>query len=166
MTDLSQQILAKLDDCTEGDNIISERTLDRWLRTAVKIEDENARLRPVLASMALRVEKAEAERDAALKLLDETSRKLGEAEGKLAASEMAGVVEGWRERAEKADEACRAGLRALSASEAHVVELVEALRPFAEAAAYWDTDEWPDSKRLEGFLVGDLRRAAKLVGDA
>ena len=39
----------------------------------------------------------------ALANLADASRAQGEAEGKLAASEMAGVVEGWKERAERAE---------------------------------------------------------------
>lgn len=40
------------------------------------------------------------ERDTAIKHLSEAAYARGEAEGRLAASEMAGVVDGWRERAE------------------------------------------------------------------
>lgn len=50
-----------------------------------------------------RAEQAEAERDAAVLAMENAARARGEAEGKLAASEMAGVVEGWRERALKAE---------------------------------------------------------------
>ena len=44
-----------------------------------------------------------AERDDAIKALSEAAKARGQAEGKLAASEMAGVVEGWKTRAEKAE---------------------------------------------------------------
>lgn len=50
-----------------------------------------------------RAEKAERERDEAIRALSEQSRLRGEAEGKLAASEMAGVVDGWKARAEAAE---------------------------------------------------------------
>lgn len=48
---------------------------------------------------AARALKAEDARDKAIHQLSEISRALGEAEGKLAASEMAGIVEGWKARA-------------------------------------------------------------------
>ena len=45
----------------------------------------------------------EAAKDETISQLSGISRELGEAEGKLAASEMAGVVEGWKKRAERAE---------------------------------------------------------------
>lgn len=51
-----------------------------------------------------------AERDQAITALSKSAEARGRAEGKLAASEMAGVVEGWKTRAEKA-EAENEGLR-------------------------------------------------------
>jgi hypothetical protein len=67
--------------------------------------DETAALEADTAITALRAQLAEveAERDAAIAAMSEAARKRGEAEGKLAASEMAGVVEGWRDRALKAE---------------------------------------------------------------
>lgn len=50
---------------------------------------------------ALRTLKAE--RDAAWRECSDWARKAGEAQGRLEASELAGVVDGWRERAEKAE---------------------------------------------------------------
>lgn len=50
-----------------------------------------------------RAEKAEAERNAALKECSEWARQAGEPQGRLEMSEAAGVVEGWRERAERAE---------------------------------------------------------------
>lgn len=47
--------------------------------------------------------KACAERDAAIAALSEAARRRGEAEGKLAASEMAGVLDGWIARAKAAE---------------------------------------------------------------
>lgn len=55
------------------------------------------------SEMYVSLEKAEDERDAAIKALCEAAKAKGQAEGKLAASEMAGVVEGWKTRAEKAE---------------------------------------------------------------
>lgn len=50
-----------------------------------------------------RIEALEAERDAALKECSEWARQAGEAQGRLEMSEAAGIVEGWRERAERAE---------------------------------------------------------------
>jgi multidrug resistance efflux pump len=61
-----------------------------------------------------------AERDAAIAQLSEANRALGEAEAKLAASEMAGIVEGWKSRAE--------------AAEAKLERAREALEPFAKVS--------------------------------
>lgn len=50
-----------------------------------------------------RIEALEAERDAAIREMSAWAREAGEAKGRLEASEMAGVVEGWKERAEAAE---------------------------------------------------------------
>lgn len=49
------------------------------------------------------VERLQEEKAVAIKLLSDASRAQGVAEGKLAGSEIAGVVEGWRERAKRAE---------------------------------------------------------------
>jgi hypothetical protein len=69
--------------------------------------DETAALEADTAITALRAQLATAhsERDAAIAAMSQAARKRGEAEGKLAASETAGVVEGWRDRALKAEAA-------------------------------------------------------------
>ena len=59
-----------------------------------------------------KVARLTAERDAAIKALCEAATARGQAEGKLAASEMAGVVEGWKTRAKKAEAEIAAMLRA------------------------------------------------------
>jgi len=81
------------------------------VEAAVSLRRERDALRAQLA-------KAHSERDAAIAAMSEAARKLGEAEGKLAASEMVGVVEGWRDRALKA-EASLATARADALREAH-----------------------------------------------
>lgn len=48
-----------------------------------------------------------AERDTLIREVCRLSRELGEAQGRLATSEMAGVVDGWRDRAERAEDAAR-----------------------------------------------------------
>ncbi len=56
-----------------------------------------------ITALRAQLAKAQSERDAAITALFEAARKRGEAEGKLAASEMAGVVDGWRDRALNAE---------------------------------------------------------------
>ena len=57
----------------------------------------------LMQEMWSRAEKAERERDEAIKALSDEARNRGEAEGRLEASEMAGVVDGWKARAEAAE---------------------------------------------------------------
>lgn len=69
------------------------RYLDRHLRdTEVRLSDLEAEV----ASL-------QAERDAALREMSKYAREAGEAIGKLEISEIAGVVEGWKDRALKAE---------------------------------------------------------------
>lgn len=56
-----------------------------------------------LAAKDAKIAELQASLNEALKQVGEWSRKCGLAEGRLAASEMAGVVEDWRQRAEKAE---------------------------------------------------------------
>jgi len=77
--------------------------------------------------------KLQAERDEALRQMAVYAREAGLATGKLETSEAAGIVEGWKERAEKA-EAERDAAR-------------EALRPFAEVAK-------AETKRAAGWSPG------------
>ena len=75
----------------------------------------------LMQEMWSRAEKAERERDEAIKALSDEARNRGEAEGRLEASEMAGVVDGWKARAE--------------AAEAKVARLHEALADLRKTAA-------------------------------
>jgi len=99
-----------------------ERERDGWRTDALLAESR-------VAECNQRAEVAEAERDAALKETAKYAREAGEAKGKLEMSEAAGIVEGWRERAEAAE--ARA-----TALEARVRALEEALTPseFTKAA--------------------------------
>ena len=78
----------------------------------------------------------------ALANLADASRARGEAEGKLAASEMAGVVQGWQERAERAEaeaERLREALSKLVREVSHDASLAIAQGPAHKprlAAAY------------------------------
>ena len=87
--------------------------------------------------------------EAAERRLFDAFRAQGKAEGKLAASEMAGVVRGWKERAESA--------------EAEAERLREALKPFADIAEAYDPPEGDDDDtawdRRHTPTIGMLRRA-------
>ena len=61
-------------------------------------------------ALRAKLEAAEAERDAAINALSEAAAARGRAEGRLAASEMAGVLDGWKQRAEAAEAALTAAL--------------------------------------------------------
>ncbi len=93
---------------------------------------------------ATALETLRSERDAAILRAIEHDRARGEAEGKLAMSEAAGIVEGWRERAEKAE---------------------AALKPFAEYMGDMDRDNLgnplPDDAGVGWVYLtqGDFRRA-------
>lgn len=65
--------------------------------------DPDMAMAELLEEAAAALDRAEAARDEAISQLSGISRSLGEAEGKLAASEMAGIVEGWKARAERAE---------------------------------------------------------------
>jgi len=82
-----------------------------------------------------------AERDQLRRALSDAHRAQGEAEGKLAASEMAGVVERWKERAERAEaeagrlrEALRAVVENASRGDATSCTLLAGVKIVARAA--------------------------------
>ena len=58
-----------------------------------------------ITALRARLAEVERERDAAIVALSEQARKRGEAEGRLQASELPGIVEGWKSRAERAEAA-------------------------------------------------------------
>ncbi|WP_147018423.1 hypothetical protein [Methylorubrum extorquens] len=60
---------------------------------------EAARLRGEVEAKDMRIEKLEADVRATVLEIGEQARARGEAEGALRVSEMAGIVDGWRERA-------------------------------------------------------------------
>lgn len=95
---------------------------------------------------AARITELEGDLKAAFREISKLAREAGEATGRLAMSEAAGIVDGWRERAERAEARCRA--------------LEEALRPFAEACAHLHPSQPDDGVTLDGFEVRDFRRAA------
>lgn len=94
------------------------------------------------ADLRERLEAAEAARDAAVQALSDAEIARGRAEGKLAASEMAGIVNAWRDRAERAEAAltearareAAAETRGWNAAiEAAAQAVKDAARPFARA---------------------------------
>ena len=60
------------------------------------------------AEAAARITELEGDLKAALREVSKYAREAGEAKGRLEMSEAAGIVEGWRERAERAEARCRA----------------------------------------------------------
>jgi hypothetical protein len=104
---------------------------------------------------------AEVERlkDANMKLLtecDEQARGRGEAEGKLRASEMAGVVEGWKRRAETA-EAALAKYQAVVDAAVEETEAEANLRRLADDSRLY---EWPNKWQRSVDNAHGKRRAA------
>lgn len=67
--------------------------------------EEYARWVAEIESLRAQLAAREGERDAAIRECSEQARQAGEAQGRLDASEMAGVVQGWKERAEAAEAA-------------------------------------------------------------
>lgn len=91
-----------------------------------------------------------AERNAALRECSDWARKAGEAIGRLETSEAAGIVDGWRERAELA-EAERNALKA------RVETLEEAMRAAAR--------KLPDRPSVREFLLRRISSAGLPEGD-
>lgn len=69
-------------------------------RIRTRIHDAPMPTERLLDEAADRIEALEAERDAVLRECTKWAREAGEAKGRLEASEMAGVVDGWREKCE------------------------------------------------------------------
>jgi hypothetical protein len=121
-------------------------------------------LASALTTLRDRLAAAERGQEEAIAQMFKTARELGEAQGKLAASELPGVIDGWRERALDAererDEAKELALAsydnelratdAAKSAESRVIRLTEALE-----------------KAREGLLVfEDAYQHAKLLGDS
>ena len=108
----------------------------------------------VLATLERERDEWERRAREALREVGKWAREAGEAKGRLEASELAGVVDGWRERAETA--------------EAQRDEAVKALRPFAEVSAKATGKDDACWCGQDGAVIRhrDLRRAAALVASA
>jgi uncharacterized small protein (DUF1192 family) len=94
---------ALIETTAERDEALNQ--LDSALHSVDVLEKRVEALLAERDALRAQLAKAHSERDAAIAAMSEAARKRGEAEGKLAASEMAGVVEGWRDRALKAEAA-------------------------------------------------------------
>lgn len=106
---LSQQapsLVERLNDPIARDRETTVQLICRW-----RTERQEA---------AARITELEGDLKAAFREISKLAREAGEAKGRLAMSEAAGIVDGWRERAERAEARCRV--------------LQDALAPFAEAA--------------------------------
>lgn len=101
-------------------------------------------------SIIARLEVGAAFEKQALKRVSDLSREAGEAKGKLEMSEMAGIVEGWKDRALAAEEA-------LKPFAAEAMELAPSI-PDDTCLMY----EGLPMLGLADFTVGDLRRARNL----
>ena len=103
--------------------------------TAVDILDAvNDLMEAVRAESSLRVEELEASRDEAVRLMSQYAREAGETKGKLETSELAGIVEGWIERASAAEAKLKTAIVALEdiAQRGGALRAREALRSIRE----------------------------------
>lgn len=89
----------------------SQRVVNAWSRPLGPVDKEC--VNPDGPEAADRIEALEADLRAALKNGVEWARQAGEAKGRLEASEMAGIVEDWKERAEAAEGKLRVAVEAL-----------------------------------------------------
>ncbi len=111
----------------------------------------------IAAQAATTIEKLAGERDAALRECVAASRQAGEWQGKLEASELPGIVDGWKERALAAEAARDAAL-------ARVARLEGVLEPFGRVAYDIitnrdDEDVLADTLAADRLTWGHLRAA-------
>lgn len=115
----------------------------------------------LLSSQGTEIDRLAGERDAAIREMTTYARQAGEATGRLETSEAAGIVDGWRERAQSAE--------ALSRTQAEEnARLREALEPFAATGVILDPkprDEaaWAGQVPAPPITFGHLRRAANAL---
>ena len=97
-------------------------------------EAVNDLMEAVRAESSLRVEELEASRDEAVRLMSQYAREAGETKGKLETSELAGIVEGWIERASAAEAKLKTAIVALEdiAQRGGALRAREALRSIRE----------------------------------
>ena len=106
-----------------------------------------------------------AERDAAIEAFTEAATMRGRAEGKLAASELPGIVDRWRDRAERAEAEAERTYEVLlttAANLAATLSLLERAGKIAKKAA-------PSDKMCANMLVGHraaLERARVALAEA
>lgn len=85
-----------------------------------------------ITALRARLEAVERERDAAIAAMSEQARKRGEAEGRLQASELAGIVEGWKSRAERAEAALHGPIKPITQDD--MANIIAHLSPDLEPA--------------------------------
>lgn len=98
-----------------------------------------------VSELLTRIEVLDGERDTALRECVRSAREAGEAIGKLEASELAGIVDGWKERAFKAE-----------AQIARVKAERERMRSALRKAAAWFRD-YARQHRFKGTTEGNLK---------
>ena len=91
--------------------------LEEYVHDPSKISDMVRSVQQQLAAVT-------AERDKAVKAMSDWAAKCGETEGKLMAIEMYGVVQGWKERAEKAESQYRQLIQDQCNDEAEIEKLI------------------------------------------
>ncbi|MCH8476291.1 MAG: hypothetical protein LAT55_13805 [Opitutales bacterium] len=91
--------------CAGYQQVMKQAIREKSALTAERdaLRDRCDRKDAIIEKYVTLAEDAEKARDAAIAQLSEANRALGEAEGRLEASEMAGIVEGWKARAEAAE---------------------------------------------------------------
>jgi uncharacterized coiled-coil DUF342 family protein len=89
LVELLRDRLARLGETTG-------QCIERW-------REERCEAADLISSLLADMEALKGERDEAIKLVTQYAREAGEATGRLEMSEAAGIVDGWRERAQAAE---------------------------------------------------------------
>jgi hypothetical protein len=103
--------------------------------------------------------------NAALKECSAYARKAGEAQGRLDASELAGVVEGWRERAESAEASLAQAREQLAEASVEVRAYRLALKDTASAMLKKAGPTLGDVASAEAAMKRAAKLHAKLTGE-
>lgn len=82
----------------------------------------------LLTEAASLIQRLEGERDEAIRFMSQYAREAGEAKGRLEMSEAAGIVDGWRERANAAEQALSASQKEVERLTGTGAELLSAVR--------------------------------------
>lgn len=132
----------------------------KWNRAAVAFV---CTLSDAPSEAAARIAELEGDLKTAFREISKLAREAGEAKGRLEMSEAAGIVDGWRERAERAEAQCRVlegalrvGIEALSGHACHIGPSCPCIRSADQCAA--------ECGREAGDALLALRQALSLSG--